>query len=332
MFQQFKNIFPGSASLNIRSLADSVGLNEEEWRTRGMERLESIRSELQNFNALLINKSDSNSSEDISGKTITSNNITLEETAKVIARIQQGRETIHYNNIDNINKSKKADQLLQVLLSRCELHNTICTGMSELPEKLETTRQEMKSVTSAAMELKTKLLALEHRIDHACLEFEQHNFEKWKQEQEACLQTELEMKRQRLKSREAELNQLYEEHNEQQAKKRLELYDINFQSELEDYRRRRETEVSSLYNKSNTTRDKIMTTTLENLNLDNDNSEDLNQFLTDDDDDTNDKLDTTTARKTSLHIQANRTTNISDEDDDEEIHVEILADEDYESD
>lgn len=54
--------------------------------------------------------------------------------------------------------------------------------------------------------------------------------------------------RQGLAAKQAQLNQIYEEHIERQAKEKLELYDVNFKSELEDYRRRRETEVSSLYN------------------------------------------------------------------------------------
>jgi hypothetical protein len=54
--------------------------------------------------------------------------------------------------------------------------------------------------------------------------------------------------RQGLAARQAQLDQIYEEHMERQSKERLELYDVNFKSELEDYRRRRETEVSSLYN------------------------------------------------------------------------------------
>lgn len=50
-----------------------------------------------------------------------------------------------------------------------------------------------------------------------------------------------------LKEREASFREKYEEHERTQRKKRVELYEANFNAELEDYRRRRENEVSSLY-------------------------------------------------------------------------------------
>jgi hypothetical protein len=52
-----------------------------------------------------------------------------------------------------------------------------------------------------------------------------------------------------LKEKEDKLKQQYEEYDSIQQKKRLELYEANFNAELEDYKRRRETEVSSLYSR-----------------------------------------------------------------------------------
>ncbi|CAO3596609.1 unnamed protein product [Absidia cylindrospora] len=282
MFQQFKNIFPGSTTLNIRSLADSVGLNEDEWRTRGMESLEAIRSELQNFNALLSNKPNTSVNTTGAVKRVPSN-CSMDETARIVTRIQQGRDSIHQMNLENIEKAKRADQLLGNLLSRCDQHNKICTAMSDMSSSMNATRQGIISATQAASALKNKLLALEDRIDKTCLEYEQREFDLWKQQEKDKLEVEMAEKRQELEARRKHLDQVYEEHNEQQAKKRLELYDVNFQSELEDYRRRRETEVSSLYSKDRASTVN-MTTTLENLKLDNGDSADLNSFLSDGDD------------------------------------------------
>ncbi|ORZ12685.1 hypothetical protein BCR42DRAFT_419767 [Absidia repens] len=339
MFQQFKNIFPGSTTLNIRSLADSVGLNEDEWRARGMESLEAIRSELQNFNTLLSNKPTTLMNTAGTVKRVPSNN-SMDEMAKIVTRIQQGRDSIHQKNLENIEKAKRADQLLGNLLSRCNQHNKICTAMSDMSSSMDATRQDIISATQAASALKNKLLTLEDRIDKACLEYEQREFEVWKQQEKDKMEVEIAEKRQELEARQKHLDQVYEEHNEQQAKKRLELYDVNFQSELEDYRRRRETEVSSLY--SNRTSTVKMTTTLENMKLDNGDSADLNSFLSDDDD-TNDTTETNIKPlsstmvnnvdkvfKSKIDVPSQGDQDSSDEDD--AAHVEILADEDYESD
>ena len=55
--------------------------------------------------------------------------------------------------------------------------------------------------------------------------------------------------RQLLREKEIKLKQQYEEYDSIQQKKRVELYEANFNAELDDYRRRRETEVSSLYSR-----------------------------------------------------------------------------------
>ena len=50
--------------------------------------------------------------------------------------------------------------------------------------------------------------------------------------------------------RESFLKEAYEQHNDTQTKKRVELYEATFNAELEDYRRRRENEISSLYSRN----------------------------------------------------------------------------------
>ncbi|SAM09705.1 hypothetical protein [Absidia glauca] len=334
MFQQFKNIFPTSTSLNIRSLADSVGLNEEEWRTRGMEGLVALRSELQSFNSLLTNRSDT--SIDQTSKQASTTNDSLCETEKVITRIELHREAIREGTVNNVQKAKVADDGLRALLSKCQQLNDIGITMTNVPNLMESTRQEMKAATSRALALKAKLVALEDRIDQVCVEYDQREMEEWKQLQEANLQKEMAEKRQGLAARQAQLDQIYEEHMERQAKERLELYDVNFKSELEDYRRRRETEVSSLYNNHSSNR--TVTTTLENLKLEG-NHDDLNHFLIDDEDDNNGDDRTPDGHKDlEAKEPTGKATRVPEDhqsdssDDDGGAHIEILADEDYESD
>lgn len=53
---------------------------------------------------------------------------------------------------------------------------------------------------------------------------------------------------------EASLRQAYEEHNQVQTQKRAELLDATFNAEMEQYRRLRETQVSSLYSRTHSTK------------------------------------------------------------------------------
>lgn len=111
---------------------------------------------------------------------------------------------------------------------------------------------------------------LEDRVNAATLGSERIEFEEWKQEQEANLEQEKKKKRLgkiflspycicvnyisfrprlELKRREAALKAAFEEHNRTQTQKRVELYEAAFNAELEEYRRKRETQVSSLYSR-----------------------------------------------------------------------------------
>jgi hypothetical protein len=111
------------------------------------------------------------------------------------------------------------------------------------------------------------LSKIEARIDSVSVNYEQEQFELWKKEQEKEFMEEVAFKRymvnivsmlfhtdvlyvrQALKEKENKLKQQFEEYDSIQQKKRLELYEANFNAELEDYKRRRETEVSSLYSR-----------------------------------------------------------------------------------
>ena len=88
---------------------------------------------------------------------------------------------------------------------------------------------------------------IDAQVDAISVEYEQQEFELWKQQQEKEFMAEIALKRQALKQKENKLREQYEEYDSMQQKKRLELYEANFNAELEDYKRRRETEVSSLY-------------------------------------------------------------------------------------
>ncbi|KAG2220458.1 hypothetical protein INT45_004200 [Circinella minor] len=345
MFGQFKNILPN----NIRSISDSVGINEEEWRTRGLERLEAIRSEFQN---LLLNRPDPSST---TTATTTSSSvprheiiitrpsiIELESVAELIEKYRDDWVDIHEKNHANFSKFEVADRLLVILLEQCQHHTDTCKKMDDIPNNLTTIQSELHSLSDIA----------EDRIEEATAEHARGEFEAWKRQEKIRAKEELAEKRMEIARRESFLKDAYEEHNDTQTKKRVELYEATFNAELEDYRRRRENEVSSLYSHTDNGTTNKTAASLDSVRLEGADTSGLDMFLKDDenaflqsDHITTTSGDRTNKKTSSVPVQEETTIttkphdNLKDksnsyseeEEDDDGGGIEILGDEDYHS-
>ncbi|KAI7885550.1 hypothetical protein K492DRAFT_180635 [Lichtheimia hyalospora FSU 10163] len=307
MFDQFKNILP-TTNINIRSLSSSVGL-------------EALRSEFQNLNSLLLNRQQN-------------------------ASYEHDWQDIHDRNTVNFEKARMADQLLLQLLNTCRQHVSTGDRMEKTNDDLMAMHEDLKQLNTLAGksiyslddgikthcyldqdDLKSKLMNLEDRIDEATSEQSRLEFEEWKQEQRSMLKEDIANKTAQLEMYEASLRQAYEEHHQVQTQKRAELLDATFNAEMEQYRRMRETQVSSLYSRkyfiasnqciTNQPAASI-TASLDTLKLDVDD-QDLDSFLSDNEE----KPET---RQHPPHKQQSLSDNSSDEGGDNE----ILGDEDYE--
>lgn len=296
-------------------MSSSVGLNDEEWRARGLERLEALRAEFQNFNSILLNRQQNASP--ISQEKRQSI-LELEATSRLLQRYEHDWQDIHDRNAVNFEKARMADQLLLQLLSTCRQHVSTGDRMEKTHEDLATIHADLKQLNALAGDLKSKLMGLEDQINEATSEQSRQEFEAWKQEQRDKLNQDIASKTTQLEIYEASLRQAYEEHNQVQTQKRAELLDATFNAEMEQYRRLRETQVSSLY--SHQPAASSITTSLETLKLEVDD-QDLDSFLSD-----NDEIpETTSHRQHPSHKQSTL-----DDSSDEGGENEILGDEDYE--
>ncbi|OBZ91512.1 hypothetical protein A0J61_00457 [Choanephora cucurbitarum] len=312
MFQQFKNIFP-TTSLSIRSITESVGLSETDWNRTSVERFEAIRNEFQNLNNILLNRSDSSDtlSNSNSPKPDIPSVIELEATGNLINKIHQGWDTIHQSNQANFEKAQRAEVLLRQLQTTGEAHYRVCDHIEHISTDIEETHHLLDTIQTSADHLMKLLHEIDAQVDAISVEYEQQEFELWKQQQEKEFMAEIALKRQALKQKENKLREQYEEYDSMQQKKRLELYEANFNAELEDYKRRRETEVSSLYSSKSSQSKSLPTTTLEQLKIDDD--QDLSGFLQD-----QDLAESTKKKDFTQQISS---------DEDEESRVEIMDDE-----
>lgn len=133
-----------------------------------------------------------------------------------------------------------------------EIHYTVCEQMESSPDIIKDMQTNLKEIEGSAAQLMNVLANLEQQIDEISVDYERQQFELWKETQELELMEEMKLKRQLLREKETRLKLQFEEYDTIQKQKKVELYEANFNAELEDYKRRRETEVSSLYSRKPT--------------------------------------------------------------------------------
>ncbi|KAL0089022.1 hypothetical protein J3Q64DRAFT_1832818 [Phycomyces blakesleeanus] len=350
MFQQFKNIFPNT-TLNLRSSSQSEGSSEPEWKARGLERLETLKSEFQQWNDILLQRN-STILPHLSPSLIpspTSSQPTqptqppltdLEATTQLLQKVQKNWETVRTNHRDSIEKSNEANKRLQHLTAQCDAHVRISQAMEQTSQEAALVQSQLDQLASIATRLTQTLQSLETQIDLAEKDSEKAALEQWKTQQETLLAAERAAKQQELDRKEAVLKEKFEKHSQQQKQERVALYDATFQAELEAYRQRRETHVSSLYS-VNTTQSDQMTTTLETLKLDQEDTGDLHDFLGEDaasrevkitPADEPEKKVTKDSKKRVLNKKKPKKPKriVESESSSEGERIEILGDEDYE--
>ncbi|KAG2177720.1 hypothetical protein INT44_008234 [Umbelopsis vinacea] len=313
MFDQFKKIS------SLKDLTNAVGLNEQELRARGLDGLEAGRNAFQQFNSLIMNRSTSSRSqsatpppreEPSSGSVMSIEMPVTEQWSKSLESAWQELQT---NNKTNYELSEQAQKLIDHLIKRCHEQAKYCedfqTECSQLPE----VSTQLKSMTTLADDLKGKLVQLDRDIDDYCKDYEQMEFEAWKRTQDHNLQQYMLDKKDDFLVKEHTLQQKYDIHVKDLTAKRIELYEANFKAEIDDYRHRRENQVNSLYQEP--PRMGRVTQKLDNVTLDADDTHVLDDFLGDDD----------TNNKSSIKSTARD----ESEDEDDEPHDLVQADEDY---
>ncbi|KAI8884548.1 hypothetical protein K501DRAFT_332605 [Backusella circina FSU 941] len=330
MFQQFKNIFPNT-NLNIRSITNSVGLNEAEW-SRGVERLEAIKNEFQNFNSLITRTDSSDTLHSMNNSTAIierSSLMELEATNTMVQRLHKGCSDIQDKNKDNFRKAKVAEYKLNQLQNTGQLHIQTCQQMANSGSDIDEMKNNIDHIQTIALSLMDTLSTLEDQINNVTLDAERREFELWKEQEEVKLQSFAASKREQLKQKEDRLRQAFEENDAIQQQKRVELYEANFNAELEDYKRRRENEVSSLYSRQTSTTKSI---SLDDLQLE-EPDEELDDFFG------GDKQQVTKSKKEKKEKKLKKTSKkkpvtpvVEDSSSNDEDRVEILVDEDYDDD
>ncbi|KAI8983536.1 hypothetical protein BDB01DRAFT_791186, partial [Pilobolus umbonatus] len=266
---------------------------------------------------MLLHRSDSTPS--LHSKVNERDSITTMDSIKnIITKLEEDMDGIHKANTENYHKSQMANNIVTRVKELGDIHYNICDRMEHLDDDINSMKEDISAINISAINLKNIMMTLEDEINAATMDYEQKQFESWKQEQERELMKHIEMKRNKIKEKERILKARYEEYDKIQQQKKVELYEATFNAELEEYRRRRMTEVSSLYtNNDHVSKDNNITS-LEELQLDNSSKDELESFFGSDD-----EVPLTKDKQKNREFDDHKGT-----DGDEE-NIEILPDEDY---
>ncbi|KAG2173357.1 hypothetical protein INT43_004731 [Umbelopsis isabellina] len=315
MFDQFKKIS------RFKEFTAAVGLNEQELRARGLDGLEAGRKAFQEFNSMITkhtSRSQTSSPQPRADDTSeAATPIDMPATKEWYEHLESAWLEILENNQANYALAENTQSLLDHLMERCTEQTDICQDFQKQCATLPETTKDLQSISETAAALKGKLIQLDREIDEYCKEYEENEFKAWKREQSAKLEQYKSARRATYTEKEQQLQEKYDIHVKDLTSKRRELYEANFQAEIDDYRQRRENQVSSLYKE----RPRISATTqrLDTLTLESNDSHVLDDFLGKDgmSSENHSKATNTKAREESVT------------DDDDAPHDLVQADEDY---
>ncbi|KAJ2956649.1 hypothetical protein NQZ79_g7545 [Umbelopsis isabellina] len=299
MFDQFKKIS------RFKDFTAAVGLNEQELRARGLDGLEAGRKVFQEFNSMITkhtSRSQTSSPQPRADDTSEATTpIDIPASKEWYEHLESAWQEILENNKANYALAEDTQLLLDSLMVRCTEQTEICQDFQKQCATLPEATKDLQSISETA-------------------EYEEDEFKAWKREQSAKLEQYKSAKRATYTQKEQQLQGKYDIHVKDLTSKRRELYEANFQAEIDDYRQRRENQVSSLY-KGNIERPRIKSTTqrLDNLTLEADDSHVLDDFLG------NDGISSENHPKaTNKNARED-----SDTDDEDAPHDLVQADEDY---
>ncbi|CAM0139904.1 hypothetical protein VKS41_007249 [Umbelopsis sp. WA50703] len=315
MFDQFKKIS------RFKEFTTAVGLNEQELRARGLDRLEAGRKAFQEFNSMITkhtSRSQTTSPQPRADSTSdVATPIEMPSTKEWYEHLESAWQDILENNKTNYALAEDAQSLLDSLMARCSEQAEICLEFQNQCTMLPDTAKDLHSISETATALKGKLIQLDREIDEYCKEHEEDEFEAWKREQGAKLEQYKTARRAAYTQKEQQLKERYDVHVKDLTSKRRDLYEANFQAEIDEYRHRRENQVSSLYQER--PRVDPITHRLDNVTLEADDTHVLDDFLGDD------GISSPNNSRTTI----NNAREESDIDDEDAPHDLVQADEDY---
>ncbi|CAG8453562.1 3082_t:CDS:2 [Scutellospora calospora] len=222
MFEQFKRF---SSVLNFKDLLDNTGLPREG--------LQAVKSEWESIR--------SKSVEMLSPATVSTSSkfravpkIDIPATTELATRYECEWNIIRMEDEKNFRNAAIVDELIQRMLNTCENHYEVCESVKSESNQLPKVKEIIEEMAVTA----GKLTELEKMIDELAKSNEELEFEEWKQQQRLLFNQHVDEKNKELEEKRVLYRQHYDEFLTNHQVQRVQLYQANFEAQMENYRNR----------------------------------------------------------------------------------------------
>ncbi|CAG8832602.1 28648_t:CDS:2, partial [Gigaspora margarita] len=246
MFEQFK-----SSVLNFKNLLDTTGVVCLYLSTEisYFARLQAVKSEWENLRSKSVEILSPGLSPRLGAisavvstpsfnKSRAVPKIDIPATTELAARYECEWNTIRMEDEKNFRNAAIADELIQRILKTCENHCEACELVKSESSQLPKIKEMIEEMAVSAVSLKGKLTELEKMIDEFAKGNEELEFEEWKQQQRLLFNQYVHEKNEELEEKRVLYRQHYEEFLVNHQVQKIQLYQANFEAQMENYRNR----------------------------------------------------------------------------------------------
>ncbi|CAG8652233.1 13556_t:CDS:2, partial [Cetraspora pellucida] len=164
--------------------------------------------------------------------------IDIPATTELAARYEREWNTIRMEDEKNFRNAAVADELIQRILKTCESRHEACELVKSESNQLPKVKEMIEEMAMSAVSLKGKLTEIEKMIDDFAKGNDELEFEEWKQQQRLLFNKHVNEKNEELEEKRVLYQQHYEEFITNHQVQRIQLYQANFEAQMEDYRNR----------------------------------------------------------------------------------------------
>ncbi|RHZ44614.1 hypothetical protein Glove_718g19 [Diversispora epigaea] len=286
MFEQFKKF---SSTFNLKDLIDTTGIKEEDFKNITREGLQVVKNEWENFRSKSVEILTPGFSPRLNALSLTNSNnsnkprsplrINLSATTELATRYENEWNSIRDENKRNFQNATVADELIQQILETCKDHFEACEMIKSEASQLPKMKEMIEETTTSAISLKEELMELEKIIDEYVKNNEVKSFEQWKQTQNIVFDQYVKEKNKELEEKRILYNQHLEEFMDNHKVQKAQLYQTNFEIQMDNYRNRKINDTQS-FDEHNEINDDDVLAKLEKLELETEEDRDaLENFL-----------------------------------------------------
>ncbi|KAF9357732.1 hypothetical protein BGX26_003208 [Mortierella sp. AD094] len=171
----------------------------------------------------------------------------MPEVEKMAQRYQDSWTEIHDHTARNSEKADNADEILEKVIELCMRHTKSSMQLAEESKDLKDLDESLDEMVSMSENIQKKLVGLESMIEKLENEAEVLSLAEWKKTKTTELDKHMESKRKELWDKAELLSTRSEQFQKEEAARKLRLYQNQFETDMERFRRTQEEKEQDLW-------------------------------------------------------------------------------------